>query len=158
MWAVADNVSLFASMTPEEIVANLGGADRVAALTKLLEGLSVAGVQLFIVSIGYRQAFIPHLQTAGLLRFFPDEQVFGQDSPPLRSLGFVKGRLIAQIMAERGWGRDDVLFVDDTKDHIDRAADVCRTLLVSQASKRTVGGMAAAEFEAIREACEASVN
>lgn len=152
-WAVADKRELFASMPPRRQIENLGGEARVSALYALLHELSHAGVELFIVSIGYKAAFAPHLQTAGLLGFFPPAHVFGQDSPELRSVGFVKGALIQRIMASRGWAMEEVLFVDDSAGHIEEASRICRTLLVSAESKRTVGGMAQAELSAIREAC-----
>ena len=87
---------------------------------------------LHIVSIGHRAAFVPHLRQCGLFEFFDDQRIWGQDCEELRREGFVKGRLIAKIMASSGWTHADVLFVDDSKDHIEKASDVCRTLLVNK--------------------------
>ena len=150
-WAVADNVALFQSMSKAEIVQNFGGAARIATLSALLEACLDAGVRLHIVSIGYRTALMPHLAAAGLGRFFDDGRIFGQDSPRLKQVGFVKGRLIKQLMAAEGWQHGDVLFVDDSNEHIERASSVCQTLLVSPASKSSVGGMADVELNAIRQ-------
>ena len=152
-WAVADNRELFSAMTPEQQIANLGGQERIASLAALLESLEAASIRLYIVSIGYRAAFMPHLQTANLLRFFKSEHIYGQDCQELRSVGFVKGKLIAQFMAAEGWSHGDVVFVDDSQEHITKASPVCRTILVSPESKKTVGGMAKVELDAIREAC-----
>jgi|EP00900_Chrysochromulina_parva_P002010 phosphoglycolate phosphatase-like HAD superfamily hydrolase len=149
-WAVADKVQIFEALTPDEHIENLGGQERIDALKALLLELSEAGVTLFIISIGYRVALMPQLETAGLLRFFADNRVYGQDSPELRQLGFVKGRLIERIMNHHGWGRDDVLFVDDSMEHIDRASTVCKTLLVPPEAKKAIGGMRQVEFDAIR--------
>ena len=150
-WCVADNVALFASMTQEEIVANLGGEARIATLEALLAALVEKGVVLHIVSIGHKAAIMPHLKAVGLARFFDEARVWGQDCRPLRDLGFVKGALIAElIMQPNGWRPEDVLFVDDSQEHIAKAAPVCRTLLVT--SKATVGGMGESEFGAIRDA------
>ena len=74
----------------------------------------------------------------------------GLGAQELRSLGFVKGRLIARLMQAGGWAPEDALFVDDSRDHIEKAAPICRTLLVE--SKATIGGMGPYEFNAIREA------
>lgn len=151
-WAVADNQPLFASMSNEEILANFGGPRRIAKLAALLEALQAAGVRLHIISIGFRAAFVPHLQKVGLLRFFKVADIYGQDSPELRGVSFVKGKLIATLMAsaESGaWCFDDVLFVDDSQEHIDKAARVCKTLLVPGG-----GGMTDTEFEAIRSLAE----
>ena len=43
-----------------------------------------------------------------------------------------------------------MLFVDDSREHIDKADAVCRTLLVE--SKATIGGMDTPEFNFIRQA------
>ncbi len=149
-WAVADKKAIFASMNETEIIANFGGSERISALDKLLSSLERAGTVLFIVSIGYRAAFMPHLRSVGLLKFFSEERIFGQDSPQLREVEFVKGRLIANIMSAMSWTHDEVLFIDDSKEHIERASTVCKTLLVSPESKSKVGGMTATELEAIR--------
>eukprot|EP00967_Tisochrysis_lutea_P124637 scaffold208523_cov35-Tisochrysis_lutea.AAC.1 len=187
-WAVADDVALFRSMTPEERLANLGGSERLAALQVLLHDLVTAGVTLYIVSIGHRSAFGPHLQEVGIIAQSAESaarpgrgangtsrdgsrplsaevdcgiarplsqarcpicpsRVYGQDSPALRSVHFVKATLIGQLMGETGLGFADALFVDDSLDHIDKASVVCRTLHV--AHRR---GMQQQEFDAIRAA------
>ena len=69
-WAVADNVTLFDSMSTEERIANFGGKERIAQLASCLGDLKAASVELFIISIGYKAAFVPHLQSVGLLSFF----------------------------------------------------------------------------------------
>ena len=154
-WCVADNVQLFASMTPEEIVLNFGGPDRIATIKALLTELMAAKVELYIVSIGHKVAIQPHLHKVGLLQpFFEPSRIFGQDCTELRQVNFVKGRLIDQIMKAQGWSHDDVLFVDDSMDHIEKAGPVCRTLHVT--SKPTAGGMAQYEFEEIRRAAAGS--
>ena len=152
VWAVADKHEIFKIMTRDERIANFGGQPRIDTLAALLASLKEAGVALYIVSIGFKIAIVPHLETAELKSYFKDECIFGQDSKELRGFGFVKGKLIAQIMRGKNWQHDEVLFVDDSVEHIEKAKSVCQTLLVAPASKSTVGGMAAAEFEAIRKA------
>uniref|UniRef100_A0A7S0L8M7 Phosphoserine phosphatase n=1 Tax=Coccolithus braarudii TaxID=221442 RepID=A0A7S0L8M7_9EUKA len=102
-WAVADNVALFQQMDSTERVANLGGAERIAKLRTLFDALYNSDVALFIVSIGHRKAFVPHLHDVGLLGFFEQSRVYGQDSDELRAVNFVKGKLIEQIMQKHGW-------------------------------------------------------
>jgi phosphoglycolate phosphatase-like HAD superfamily hydrolase len=140
-WCVADNVALFESMSDDERVHNFGGLARIAALDALLAALEAASVQLYIISIGYKTALVPHLRTVNLAHYFADERTFGQDSIELRECSFVKAMLIRQIMRKQGWTAEDVLFVDDSTEHIDRASAVCRTLLVSAESKAYIGGM-----------------
>ncbi|CAE8697135.1 unnamed protein product, partial [Polarella glacialis] len=143
--AVADRPEIFADMTPEEILANFGGRKRLARLSQLFQDLAAGGCELFIVSIGFRDSILPHLTAVGLVRHFRPENVFGQDSEALRCRGFVKGRLISDIMADpsRLWSPQDALFVDDCAAHIEAAASVCEVL-------RVVGnGLSAAELDAV---------
>ena len=151
-WAVADKVAVFRSMSHDEQIANFGGTERIQALSQLLTELEAAGIALHIISIGHKAAFVPHLEAVGLRRFFDDSRVFGQDSVELREVEFVKAHLISKLMAASGWGHGDLLFVDDSEGHIQKAQAVCSTLLVSAESKSTVGGMAAPELDAIRRA------
>jgi hypothetical protein len=151
-WAVADKIDVFNSMNTEEIAENFGGAQRIAVLSTLLAELRDAGIILHIVSIGYKAAFIPHLETVGLLHFFHPANIFGQDSVELQEVGFVKAAMISKLMTSAGWSHDELLFVDDSESHIEKAASVCASFLVSHESKSTVGGMAACEFEVIRKA------
>mmetsp|Transcript_7762 Transcript_7762/g.32117 ORF Transcript_7762/g.32117 Transcript_7762/m.32117 type:complete len:166 (-) Transcript_7762:275-772(-) len=127
-WAIADKPELLATMGPEELVANFGGAARIAALDALLGALR----ELCIVSIGYKRAIVPQLRGVGLLRHFDAARIFGQDSRELRSVGYVKADLIAALAAEHGWAPADILFVDDSEEHVDaaRARGVCATFLV----------------------------
>lgn len=64
-----------------------------------------------------------------------------------RKVGFVKARLIEKLMAASSWAAADVLFVDDSHDHITHASSVCRTLWVTSKP-----GMQEPEFNAIRTA------
>lgn len=74
---MADNLPLFESMDEAEIIANLGGAARLATLHTLLGALEASGVVLHIVSIGRKAAIVPHLRAARLLPYF-GERVWGQ--------------------------------------------------------------------------------
>ena len=61
-WAVADNVTLFQSMTDEENLANFGGPARVTQLMRLFSDLKEADIRLYIVSIGFSSAFGPAME------------------------------------------------------------------------------------------------
>lgn len=146
--AVADRPEIFKAMLPEEIVANFGGQHRIACLAKSLKLLRDTGVELFIVSIGLRDACIlPHMRSVGLASLFHEENVYGQDSLRLRKHGFVKGRLIAELMAERGMAPHEALFVDDSLRHVEDATGVCDVLHVSGQ------GLSAAELDAVEVMC-----
>lgn len=142
---MADKLDLFTAMTSAERLANFGGAERIRQLDELLGELKDASITLFIVSIGHKRAIVPHIETAGLLRHFDVADVYGQDCDELRSRQFVKGALIKDLMAARGWSQDEALFVDDSIEHIKGAAEVCRTLHLPDR-----GGMRATHFEAVR--------
>jgi len=142
--AVADRPDIFANMTAEEVVSNFGGRQRIARLASLFSTLEDAGAELFIVSIGLRDSCIlPHLRAVGLADFFDADNVFGQDSEALRSRALCKGRLVAALMAERGWEPDEALFIDDSARHIEATAGVCEVLKVAGR------GLSDAELEAI---------
>ena len=105
---VADDVALFSSMSTDERVANFGGPARIARLNALLTTATAAGVRPYIVSIGRRAAFVPHLEDVGLLGHFEVGDIYGQDSEELRRERFVKGQLIAQLMRANGWSHEQV--------------------------------------------------
>jgi len=142
--AVADRPDIFSNMTAEEVVSNFGGRQRIARLASLFQTLEDAGAELFIVSIGLRDSCIlPHLRAVGLADFFDADNVFGQDSEALRSRALCKGRLVAALMAERGWQPNEALFIDDSARHIEATAGVCEVLKVAGR------GLSDAELEAI---------
>ena len=89
------------------------------------------------------------LRLAGLDDLLPPRRVFGQDSPELVAARHEKAGAIAWLRAlpHHDWPADAVLFVDDSKEHIERASETCRTLLVE--SKATVGGMGKPELDTI---------
>eukprot|EP01052_Picozoa_sp_SAG31_P035328 SAG31_NODE_4247_length_3420_cov_2.633243_3_plen_103_part_00 len=59
------------------------------------------------------------------------DMIWGQDSPELKKTNYEKGALIEQVMKERSWSKAEVLFVDDSDEHIIKAAAVCQTLHVA---------------------------
>jgi len=99
-------------------------------------------VKLFIVSFGLKEAFHPHLEKVGLLPFF--EGVYGADCDDYWTAADAwgidrrsKAALIKEvIMKPRGYNFDDVLFVDDSQNHLDAVSenDVCRTMMVRSMS------------------------
>ena len=86
VWACADRRALFADMRDDEILANFGGEARVRHLDAMLSQLRARGVALFIVSVGFREAFMPPLRKVNLLGHFDDRCIYGQDSPELREV------------------------------------------------------------------------
>eukprot|EP00756_Hemistasia_phaeocysticola_P052928 Hpha_TRINITY_DN28260_c0_g1::TRINITY_DN28260_c0_g1_i1::g.116762::m.116762 len=135
--AVADRKEVFRLMNREEIVANFGGDARLQTLHTLFSVLQASGALLFIISIGYRSAFEPHLIEVGLRQYFGEDtesetRVHGQDSRDLQGVRFRKARLIQKFMEKRGWNPSEVVFIDDSAEHIDLACKerTCRTLHV----------------------------
>ena len=224
----------------------LRAVHRIEELTTLLGDLRAAGVHLHvrrtpdpapalqtqaairtprargtqIISLGFKDAIVPHMQTAGLLKHFAVADIYGQvgppppaarssacgspaavatpalraraaraigraapqDAPEMRMRSFVKGEVIRDLMRTREWRRDQaralaaagpervprslcppvprihgdrrcpwrprsqVLFIDDSSDHIDGAQAVCRTLLLPDRQH----GMTSAHFAEIR--------
>jgi hypothetical protein len=81
--------------------------------------------ELYIVSFADREVILRMLQLVGALHHFEEasEHVFGWEE--LRGKA-TKGELIASLMRERGWHRDEVLFLDDQVDNVRSALPFCR--------------------------------
>ena len=107
-----------------------GGEERLARIRARLAALRAAGLDLFIVSIGFRTAIIPLLAEVDVGAFFPADRVYGQDSPELEAVNHSKGKLIAELRRLHGWAKHEVMFIDDSKTHIASARRVCDTLHV----------------------------
>ena len=76
-WAIAGTPGVCSDMTEHEIVENFGGRNRLGRLRTLLAKLAAARVHTFIISIGYKEAILPHLHVAGLAEFFHCDNAFG---------------------------------------------------------------------------------
>eukprot|EP00418_Pyrodinium_bahamense_P024932 CAMPEP_0179138724 /NCGR_PEP_ID=MMETSP0796-20121207/66276_1 /TAXON_ID=73915 /ORGANISM="Pyrodinium bahamense, Strain pbaha01" /LENGTH=199 /DNA_ID=CAMNT_0020838041 /DNA_START=22 /DNA_END=618 /DNA_ORIENTATION=- len=144
-YALADNPKLFAQMSEEEVFANFGGRERVQRLAAMLHGLVQNSIELFIISLGFRDAILQHLSVVGLTGFFPPARVFGQDSRELFAVGFRKARLIQWLLERHGWSRESALFVDDDNRHI----SLCRELQACPCLKVRDHGLNETELQAI---------
>eukprot|EP00913_Durusdinium_trenchii_P027829 g26094.t1 len=149
--AIADSPEIFASMTPQEILANFGGRPRLQRMGKLLQALTEAGCELFIVSIGFRDTCIlPHLHATGLLQHFRAENT-AKDAqkpnylklPAQRFSSVLPPEAAADLMADRRWTPQEALFVDDSVKHVESAADTCEVVRVQG------NGMSFLELDAI---------
>jgi len=133
VWAIADKPEVLASLSAAEKIENFGGAERLASLDALLQTLRDRGVDLFIISIGFKRAIVPLLEAVALVRHFDVAKIYGQDSPELASRHYVKADLIAHLATKKQWTTPkDVLFVDDSAEHIAaaQAINIARTLKV----------------------------
>ena len=100
-----------------------GGAARVEALRAHFRALRGAGVALWIISFSYSEVIEAALKHVGL-----HKDMFGTNPVLLgrRELAKLhktqdprsKQYWIAKLMKERGWGKSDVLFLDDTQRNI----------------------------------------
>merc|ERR1719215_1549801 len=67
--AIADRPEIFSPMTSEGLISNFGGRSRLQQLSDLFQSLQEVGCELYIVSIGLRDAcIIPHLKALGLVK------------------------------------------------------------------------------------------
>jgi phosphoglycolate phosphatase-like HAD superfamily hydrolase len=130
-WAIADKIDILGAMTDAEIVTNFGGHERIAALKEMLDAIQSNAVELFIISIGFKCALVPHLEKVGISTYFQADRIWGQDSIELRAVSYVKSALIQQIMTQHGWNKSNMMFVDDSANHILKAQDTCLTLEVA---------------------------
>ncbi|KAJ8610025.1 hypothetical protein CTAYLR_006630 [Chrysophaeum taylorii] len=112
-WAIADKPQLLDTLSTEERIANFGGRHRVDALDALLGSLLASNAEVYIVSLGFKCAIVPQLETVGLLRHFDQSRIYGQDSDALRGVHYVKADLIALLVEANCWRAADVLFVSE---------------------------------------------
>lgn len=143
--AVADQPVVFARMSSEEIVSNFGGKVRIERLATLFKRLVESGVELFIVSMGFRECIMPHLHAVGLLKYFSRDNIFGRDSEGFQQFNCVKGDLIAEIIDAKGWTAKQALYVDDSVHHV-RSAAASMTCDILKVAGR---GLSASEMEAV---------
>eukprot|EP00277_Geminigera_cryophila_P021704 CAMPEP_0179472782 /NCGR_PEP_ID=MMETSP0799-20121207/52700_1 /TAXON_ID=46947 /ORGANISM="Geminigera cryophila, Strain CCMP2564" /LENGTH=219 /DNA_ID=CAMNT_0021281113 /DNA_START=55 /DNA_END=713 /DNA_ORIENTATION=+ len=160
-WAIADKLDICLAMTQSEIIANFGGAQRIAQLDTMLKSLEDRQVHLMILSLGRTECMIAQLKAVRLLHYFRTEDIFGRDSNELRKHN--SGESLVQGSTDPGtsprhnynWLSHEVLFVDDSVTHIDAVrlgvmrtkngkvidvvpsdeAPICRTLLVADDDK-----------------------
>jgi len=158
-WAIADKLDICLAMTQSEIIANFGGAQRIAQLDTMLKSLEDRQVHLMILSLGRTECMIAQLKAVRLLHYFRTEDIFGRDSNELRKHNsgrvLCKAALIQALRHNYNWLSHEVLFVDDSLTHIDAVrlgvmrtkngkvidvvpsdeAPICRTLLVADEDK-----------------------
>lgn len=154
-WAIADKIDVFLKMTPQEIISNFGGPQRIAELDTMLKTLRDRDTHLMIISLGRTECIISHLNSIQLLHYFQKEDIYGRDSDDLRKRKcgtlYCKASLILALMQRNHWDPHEVLFVDDSETHVQAArlgamrtkegvvlelkdprhAPVCKTLLVA---------------------------
>ena len=147
-WAVSDSGRrhIVEGLTADEVRANFGGAERIAALHTALTALRKLNVRQIIISHGLSAVIRPHLAQVGLEALF--DEIYGSDSPELRECGgghSDKARLIAKRMAKLQLRRTRCVFIEDTDANLQPARDnnVCECWLVN----RGEGGISVAKLE-----------
>ena len=99
-WAISDKADVCARLTPEQLVEQFGGAERLVLLRKWLGRLAELKVHVHVVSHG-RESVIRHqLKATQLLPLFT--AIVASDSPPLRLFGGDKGQYIASVLEAAG--------------------------------------------------------
>lgn len=140
----ANRRHIIEQLSPDEVVQNYGGAERLAALTAFLGELRSRGAKLFVISHGMASAIRPHLAQVELEGYF--HGIFGTDSPELRACGgghADKAKLIAQLMAQLQLTPETAAFFEDTQANLVPAEGVCGCHLVGR------GGLDAAGMDAV---------
>lgn len=132
-YALSDRAGLCNSLSKDEILANFGGRPRVSRLATMLQWLKDTGVAIFIVSLGWTNVILRHLEMVGLNNFFHPSQVHGKDSPAFVDAGHSKAKLITRLRDEKGFASERCLFVDDNEENIKcvKHKGICRTLHVA---------------------------
>ena len=129
--AGADDVS---KKSDQFFVDAFGGEERVARLKKHFERLTQAEVKCSIVSYGYSAVIKESLIRVGLIDFFAKDAIFGRDSEALKRFRMAKHKVISEEMGSGNIGHEEAIFVDDSKENIEKCAEagICRTLHVHE--------------------------
>ena len=129
--AGADDVS---KKSDQFFVDAFGGEERIARLKKHFERLAQAEVKCSIVSYGYSAVIKESLTRVGLIDFFSEDAIFGRDSEVLQRFSGAKHKVISEEMGSGNIGNEEAIFVDDSKENIEKCAEAgtCRTLHVHE--------------------------
>jgi hypothetical protein len=103
---------LWADLTDEEKLGNFGDEARHNIMAMMMETLEREGIMLHIISMSEKKMFMPALKLVGWDKFFPDERVWGKDSPEMPNGANPKLQLLASVMQKAGWKRDEVLVLE----------------------------------------------
>jgi len=127
----ADDVS---EKSDQFFVDAFGGEKRIARLKKHFERLTQSEVKYSIVSYGYTAVIKESLTRVGLIGFFKEGAVIGRDSEALKRFRGAKHKVISEEMVSGNVSHEEVIFVDDSKDNIEKCveAGTCRTLHIHE--------------------------
>lgn len=114
----------------------------------MLEVIRTNGAKIFILSLSNSDVINQHLHLAGLSDLIAPAHVFGSNTAYFfEECKLIKSTFIEQFGRANNWDGEEVLFVDDRKDHIDLAlaGRICLTLHVP-----TPQGMMHQDFETVK--------
>ena len=126
-----------------------GGEDRILQLWAHFNRLNHRKVEMLILSNGWSAVIKESLDRVGLSEFFANENIFGNDSKLMIQNRRVKQRAIQELMRDRSFQFEQVLFVDDDWMNIVqcKSNETCRTLYVESEA-----GISEDEMKAIEDA------
>jgi len=130
-----------------------GGEERIARLKKHFERLARAEVKCSIVSYGYTAVIKESLTRVGLIDFFNEGAIIGRDSEALKRFRGAKHKVISEEMVSGNISHEEVIFVDDSKDNIEKCveAGTCRTLHIHERRGLTEKDLVFLESELIKK-------
>ena len=127
------NLELYKSMTKKQHIANFGGQKEVDGMKDLFSRIQAKNIEIRILSYGLKESIVIALEAVGLDVYFTDtrhdgaeeyeelgSRVYGQDVPPLTDKKSYKGSVISEWMEEFGLDDEQVAFLDDDQNNIDR--------------------------------------
>jgi len=155
-------------------VVVFGGHERLAQLTSFLEELRHADVECVVCSRGIAAAIRRTLDRVGLLNYFSQviarvtttqpteydsslprhlpamEDLRYLSTPSSPRCGASKGRIVSQLLRERGVDRSEAVFLDDTQAEIRNVQPVCHAIQVQPPGARA-RGLGLREFDLVRQ-------
>ena len=133
-----------------------GGEERIARLKKHFERLAQAEVKCSIVSYGHTAVIRESLTRVGLIDFINEGAIIGRDSEALKRFRGAKHKVISEEMVSGNIGHEEAIFVDDSKDNIEKCvkAGICQTLHVHERRGLTEKNLVFLENELIMQSNE----
>lgn len=119
------NASLFLNMTKGRHIRNFGGQSEVDKMKDIFERVLKKGIEIRILSYGYKAAIQFALGAAGLADYFTDtnvegmpapedgSRIFGNEVPPLDDPESFKGSVVSEWLDDYDLDPNQVAFLDD---------------------------------------------
>jgi len=133
-------------MTDDKLLSVFGGNERKERLTQHFERISTS-CELAIISFGWVGVIKLALKRMNLDKYFENSIIIGKDSEELKTAGS-KAKCIYRMKKDKKLKSDQVVFIDDDNQNIQKAMSYSQTVLINPRS-----GMTFKHMKEIEEKC-----